>query len=1025
MEYLMEFFEDLDEMVYISDMETNELVYMNRHLRNALGFENHAQYQGQMCYKVLQGYDQPCLFCTNRILEPNHFHSWTHINPVMNKRFLIKDSVFYYDDRKYRIEIAIDVDSEVVCQTPYYYARSESILNGCLQQAFSDANPEVALGRILSYVGRTFSCGRVYIFEIDGDSVNNTYEWCDPSMVPQREILQNLPVSFLSWWIELFEKNELVMIGDLEEIRAEYPAAYAVLKPQKIERLAAGPICFDGKLVGFFGVHNPDPEMMTLIASLLKLIGYPVISLLRRRDLLQHLNTLSFHDPLTGAYNRNALFEHNASVGRYKSLGVVYCDITGLKQVNDSMGHDAGDLLIRHSYELIRNILGTPWVYRIGGDEFVAVFPDLEQKEFWSKVTDLHAAVHKSKQSHIAVGYAWCGEQPFNMEEMISQADKVMYQDKRDYYAANRMLPGVERRREADRIPVSMDYSDSLFYNFLRTTYYDAELVFRSISQQNTTAYFCFGDMQKNIFYISDNMRDEFGFQSNIVPDLFRAWAQRISMVKYRDMYWKELDSMIKEKRTICDLRYQVQDINGKSMWVRCYGILKWNEDKTLPLFFSCRVSHQDNAFVVDPVTSFPREQVLLSRLDEVKGKKDSVLAIGFSFNSIAEINSIRGRTYSDHLVENIAVDLMEKLSNKMSFYRLEGMRCVAIVDTDCTESREELVEQIRAIVDKWYRFMGVSLQCTCSFAVMEYPQSNLMPIDFLEQLVSLIRIAKHDTKRLYVGYSESNIRRVKYMSNMALALSRDVLCGMDNFRIVIQPIVSTLNGRAVGGEVLLRWKFGGKDISPEVFVPMLEKGNMIHLVGRWVFEQAVCACMRLVSYDPDFYLSFNVSLYQLSDSHFLDFMEETLGKYQVEGRHLVAEMTESCMDEEPKKLLHFVTVCQKLGIRTALDDFGSGYSSLRMLLQYPTNVIKLDRSLLGEMVESADKMNFISSLVYACHRFGKMVCMEGVETAEENTLIRESGCDLIQGYYYHRPMEIDDVYGLLASESGAGSVGL
>ena len=1025
MEYLMEFFEDLDEMVYISDMETNELVYMNRHLRNALGLENHAQYQGQMCYKVLQGYDQPCSFCTNHILEPNHFHSWTHINPVMNKRFLIKDSVFYYDDRKYRIEIAIDVDSEVVCQTPYYYARSESILNGCLQQAFSDANPEVALGRILSYVGRTFSCGRVYIFEIDGDSVNNTYEWCDPSMVPQREILQNLPVSFLSWWIELFEKNELVMIGDLEEIRAEYPATYAVLKPLKIERLAAGPICFDGKLVGFFGVHNPDPEMMTLIASLLKLIGYPVISLLRRRDLLQHLNTLSFHDPLTGAYNRNALFEHNASVGRYKSLGVVYCDITGLKQVNDSMGHDAGDLLIRHSYELIRNILGTPWVYRIGGDEFVAVFPDLEQKEFWSKVTDLHAAVHKSKQSHIAVGYAWCGEQPFNMEEMISQADKVMYQDKRDYYAANRMLPGVERRREADRIPVSMDYSDSLFYNFLRTTYYDAELVFRSISQQNTTAYFCFGDMQKNIFYISDNMRDEFGFQSNIVPDLFRAWAQRISMVKYRDMYWKELDSMIKEKRTISDLRYQVQDINGKSMWVRCYGILKWNEDKTLPLFFSCRVSHQDNAFVVDPVTSFPREQVLLSRLDEVKGKKDSVLAIGFSFNSIAEINSIRGRTYSDHLVENIAVDLMEKLSNKMSFYRLEGMRCVAIVDTDCTESREELVEQIRAIVDKWYRFMGVSLQCTCSFAVMEYPQSNLMPIDFLEQLVSLIRIAKHDTKRLYVGYSESNIRRVKYMSNMALALSRDVLCGMDNFRIVIQPIVSTLNGRAVGGEVLLRWKFGGKDISPEVFVPMLEKGNMIHLVGRWVFEQAVCACMRLVSYDPDFYLSFNVSLYQLSDSHFLDFMEETLGKYQVEGRHLVAEMTESCMDEEPKKLLHFVTVCQKLGIRTALDDFGSGYSSLRMLLQYPTNVIKLDRSLLGEMVESADKMNFISSLVYACHRFGKMVCMEGVETAEENTLIRESGCDLIQGYYYHRPMEIDDVYGLLASESGTGSVGL
>lgn len=133
----------------------------------------------------------------------------------MNKRFLIKDSVFYYDDRKYRIEIAIDVDSEVVCQTPYYYARSESILNGCLQQAFSDASPEAALGQIHSYVGRTFSCDRVYIFELDGDSANNTYEWCDPSAAPQQEILQNLPISFISWWIDLFEKNELVMIKDL------------------------------------------------------------------------------------------------------------------------------------------------------------------------------------------------------------------------------------------------------------------------------------------------------------------------------------------------------------------------------------------------------------------------------------------------------------------------------------------------------------------------------------------------------------------------------------------------------------------------------------------------------------------------------------------------------------------------------------------------------------------------------------------------------------------------------------------
>ena len=112
----------------------------------------------------------------------------------------------------------------------------------------------------------------------------------------------------------------------------------------------------------------------------------------------------------------------------------------------------------------------------------------------------------------------------------------------------------------------------------------------------------------------------------------------------------------------------------------------------------------------------------------------------------------------------------------------------------------------------------------------------------------------------------------------MALALSRDVLHGMQNFRIVVQPIISVQDNTIVGDETLLRWNFQGKDISPEVFVPMLEKDNMIHLAGRWVFEQAVCTCMRLISYSPDFYLTFNVSLYQMSDRHFSEF---SAGKVQ------------------------------------------------------------------------------------------------------------------------------------------------
>ena len=114
-----------------------------------------------------------------------------------------------------------------------------------------------------------------------------------------------------------------------------------------------------------------------------------------------------------------------------------------------------------------------------------------------------------------------------------------------------------------------------------------------------------------------------------------------------------------------------------------------------------------------------------------------------------------------------------------------------------------------------------------------------------------------------------------------------------------------------------------------------------------------------------------------------------------------------------------FVDACHEMGIGIALDDFGSGYSSLRMLLQYPSSIIKLDRSLLLEMAASEDKMNSLSSIVYACHRFGKKVCMEGVETPAQNRMIRESGCDMIQGFYYYRPMELEDVCRLISGGAG------
>lgn len=284
---------------------------------------------------------------------------------------------------------------------------------------------------------------------------------------------------------------------------------------------------------------------------------------------------------------------------------------------------------------------------------------------------------------------------------------------------------------------------------------------------------------------------------------------------------------------------------------------------------------------------------------------------------------------------------------------------------------------------------------------------------NLISSLIDLIRVGKQFSGQPYVSYIPERLDQLQHIANMTLALRHDVNHGMTNFRVVVQPVVSAPNGSIVGGEILLRWRYQNKDISPAVFIPILEQNKLICDVGRWVFEETVRTCIRLRSFSKNLYLSFNVSLQQLTDRELIPFMDQILKKYHLPSSAVMAELTESCLDEQSDEVKFYLKECQRLGIQTALDDFGSGYSSLRMLLQYPFSIIKMDRSLIIEASEAEEKNKLIYNMVCAFRQFGKTICIEGVENSRENELAIQTGCHAIQGYYYHKPMEINNVFDL------------
>lgn len=451
MDSLWRFFENLDEIVYVSDMDTYELVYMNAYLRKAVHARGDEEYGGEKCYEILQGRDSPCEFCTNHRLKPDEIFTWVQVNPIFHKRMVVKDAMLVRDGHRYRVELAVDVDSEAVGNDVYYYSRAETILSECLKHVFSAENSESSLNRLLAFLGKTFQSDRAYIFEVNGSHVENTYEWCAEGVEPRKNTSgEGAIAGLVGWWMETSRDSRVLLMKSLEEIKASHPGAYAILKEQRIASLAAGSVTDGSRTMGLIGLDNPDKRMLPLIQSLLKTIGFFAGALFRQRDSMSILEKLSFHDMLTGTFNRNALLkDFQASREERRSVGIVFCDVTGLKKINDSLGHDEGDRMLAFCSAVIKDSLETNQIYRIGGDEFVAMFLNGSRKELNAREERLKKEIRASKY-HIAVGSHWSDDPKIPLDELLSKADERMYEDKKAYYECRYLLDGAGQKQETD-----------------------------------------------------------------------------------------------------------------------------------------------------------------------------------------------------------------------------------------------------------------------------------------------------------------------------------------------------------------------------------------------------------------------------------------------------------------------------------------------------------------------------------------------------------------------------------------------
>ena len=233
-----------------------------------------------------------------------------------------------------------------------------------------------------------------------------------------------------------------------------------------------------------------------------------------------------------------------------------------------------------------------------------------------------------------------------------------------------------------------------------------------------------------------------------------------------------------------------------------------------------------------------------------------------------------------------------------------------------------------------------------------------------------------------------------------------------EQLSLVFQPKVRLADGRLDGFEVLTRWKHPERgQVSPEIFVQIAEETELIHPFTIWVMRMSFCQLQKWRQDGFRTSLSINVSVKNFSAPNFVGEIRKAIDEFKVDPTQIEFEITESALIQDSPTVLNRLLLLRGLGVRLSIDDFGAGYASLAYLRMLPVDVLKIDRSFITALNSSKADQKIVAWTIQLAHDLGMRVVAEGVETAEVADLLRETGCDIAQGYFFGRPMCADEVY--------------
>lgn len=532
--------------------------------------------------------------------------------------------------------------------------------------------------------------------------------------------------------------------------------------------------------------------------------------------------------------------------------------------------------------------------------------------------------------------------------------------------------------------------------NSLASSYASLEAIL-----ENVGCSICVMDPKEHIvLYTNQRFHNSFkeGVGTEALERYFKEEAETKGEVYFREIYVKE------EKRWFDLHSTRINWVDGRRVLL---GTIYDVTDKKL---YQQKIEKQaNNDFLTGLYNRMRCEQDLEYYIRQTGELGGEGALLYLDLDDFKHINDGLGHQYGDILLKNISNSLQSIPGVENNCYRMGGDEFIVILAHHNIAMMNQILEEIRALFVRPWMLKGADYYCTMSMGVARFPTDG----DTVDELIKKADIALYKAKcagKNRIEFYDENVestsfKRLDLEKNMRNATKN----AFDEFEVYFQPIVdiSKEGNPCTGAEALLRWNSGEMGIIPPTdFIPLAEYLGLINPIGEYVLREACRHCRYWNDMGhPEYKVNVNLSVVQLLQNDIVQRVERVLEETGVRPENLTLEVTESLAINDMNRMKVILADIRCLGVRVALDDFGTGYSSLNHIREMPIDVIKIDRCFIIDIGEDDFSNAFVKMVAELANAIHVKVCVEGVETREQLEALVGSKIQLIQGFYFGKPV--------------------